>query len=244
MKSTICKRHIVSRARQAGKVIPLILIAVAAAAVGYFTFNARIGNDVEPDASQSQTALADSAALAALQENLQTSLALPTDFKRVKDFELLDVDGNSIDQSVFDNQWSMVFFGFTHCPDICPITLQIMKDVVAKLDEQAQQQLQIIFVSVDPARDTPDILKKYIGYFDEKFVGITGDVNGVHDLTSSLGIVASFTANDADPDNYGVDHTASLLLIDPQRRVRAKVSPPLEADKIVADVLTMTSAPS
>ena len=244
MKSTICKRHIVLRTRQAGKVIPLILIAVAAATVGYFTFNARIGNNVEPDASHTQTSLADSAALAALQENLQTSLALPTDFKRVKDFELLDVNGKSIDQSVFDNQWSMVFFGFTHCPDICPITLQIMKDVVAKLDEQAQQQLQIVFVSVDPARDTPDVLKKYIGYFDEKFVGITGDVNDVHELTSSLGIVASFTANDADPDNYGVNHTASLLLIDPQRRVRAKVSPPLEADKIVADVLTMTSAPS
>ena len=242
MKSTIRKLQFFPG--QAGKVVPLILIAVAAAAVGYFTFNARTGNGVETNASQSQTAVADSAALAALQENLQTSLALPTDFKTVKDFELLDVNGKSIDQSVFDDTWSMVFFGFTHCPDICPITLQIMKDVVARLDEQAQQQLQIVFVSVDPARDTPDVLKKYIGYFDENFVGITGDVNNVHELTSSLGIVASFTANDTDPDNYGVNHTASLLLIDPQRRVRAKVSPPLEADKIVADVLTMTSAPS
>ena len=244
MNSTIIKPHFVSRTRQAGKVIPLILIAVAAAAVGYITFNARTSDSVEANASHTQTALADSAALAALQENLQTSLALPTDFKTVKNFELLDVNGESIDQSVFDDQWSLVFFGFTHCPDICPVTLQIMKDVVATLDEQAQQQLQIIFVSVDPARDTPDVLKKYIGYFDENFVGITGDINEVHELTSSLGIVASFTANDSDPDNYGVDHTASLLLIDPQRRVRAKVSPPLEADKIVSDVVTMTSAPS
>ena len=244
MKSTIRKPYFVYRTRQAGRVVPLILIAVAAAAVGYLTFNARTGNTGEANASHTQDALADSAALAALQENLQTSLALPTDFKKVKDFELLDVDGESIDQSAFDDQWSLVFFGFTHCPDICPVTLQIMKDVVSTLDEQAQQQLQIIFVSVDPARDTPDVLKKYLGYFDEKFVGITGDVNEVHKLTSSLGIVASFTANDTDPDNYGVDHTASLLLIDPQRRVRAKVSPPLEADKIVADVLTMTSAQS
>ncbi|MDC0434082.1 SCO family protein [bacterium] len=244
MKPTIIKPQFVTRTTQAGKVIPLILIAVAAAAVGYFTFNARMGDSVEANASHTQTALADSAALAALQENLQTSLALPIDFKTVKEFNLLDVNGDSIDQSVFDDQWSLVFFGFTHCPDICPITLQIMKEVVATLDEQAQQDLQIIFVSVDPARDTPEVLKKYIGYFDENFVGITGDVNEVHDLTSSLGIVASFTANDSDPDNYGVDHTASLLLIDPQHRVRAKVSPPLEADKIVADVVTMTSAPS
>lgn len=232
---------------QSGKVIPLVLIALAAAAVGYFTFKSQMGDKgdtASASSSHTQSTNADNASLAAVQENLQTSLALPIDFKTVKEFDLLDVNGELIKRDVFDDQWSMVFFGFTHCPDVCPITLQIMKDVVAQLKEQSQQELQIVFVSVDPARDTPEIMKQYISYFDEKFIGITGDVNEVHSLTSSLGIVASFTANDTDPDNYGVDHTASLLLIDPQRRVRAKVSPPLEADKIVADVLTITAAPS
>ena len=120
-----------------------------------------------------------------------------------------------------------------------------MKNVVEKLTELDVQTLpQVVFVSVDPVRDTSEVMKNYIGYFNESFVGVTGDVNSLHDMTRALGIVASFTANEADPDNYIVDHTASLLLIDPQRRVRAKITPPHEADTIVTDYLTLISAPS
>ena len=69
-------------------------------------------------------------------------------------------------------------------------------------------------------------------------------MNKVHEMTSALGIVASFTANEKDPDNYLVDHTASMLLIDPQRRLRAKVTPPLEAENIISDYLNIVAAPS
>jgi len=179
-----------------------------------------------------------------VQDKLVTSLALPKDFRSVQEFELLGVDGQSVTQELFDNQWSLVFFGFTHCPDVCPITLETMKTVVSDLEAQDITPPQVVFVSIDPARDTPDIMKNYVSYFDERFVGITGDVNDVHEFTSSLGIVASFTANEDDPENYGVDHTASLLLIDPQGRVRAKVSPPHETANIVADFIVLTNAPS
>jgi len=179
-----------------------------------------------------------------LQSTLKTSFALPLDFKSVPDFQLLDANAEPITQSVFDDRWSIVFFGYTHCPDVCPITLQVMKNVVAKIAEQEGTKPQIVFISVDPVRDTSDIMKNYISFFDEEFVGITGDMNGVHALTRSLGIVASFTANGEDPENYIVDHTASLLLIDPQKRVRAKISAPHVAETIVADYLTMIGAPS
>lgn len=119
-----------------------------------------------------------------------------------------------------------------------------MKEVVANLEAQQHTPPQIVFVSIDPARDTPEIMKQYIGYFDDSFVGITGDVNAVHQFSSPLGIVASFTANESDPENYGVDHTASLLLIDPQRRVRAKITAPHITDKIVSDVMVLTAAPT
>lgn len=228
---------------QSGKGLPVFLVGAVAIVMGFLAYS---HFSESPDDSQSaaQSTNADNAALASVQENLQTSLALPTDFRTVGEFELLNVNAETINQSVFDDQWSLVFFGFTHCPDVCPITLQVMKEVVAKLEEQRSTVPQIVFVSIDPARDTPDIMKKYIGYFDENFVGITGDVNVMHKFSSSLGIVASFTANETDPDNYGVDHTASLLLVDPQRRVRAKVTPPHEADKIVADIIVLTAAPS
>ena len=225
--------------KKSNKVLPLVLVAFVSMVIGAGAFTFLQKPDAESLAKQES-----SEALAALQENLHTSLALPTDFKTVQEFELLDVNDAPITQAVFEDRWSLVFFGFTHCPDVCPITLQVMKDVVANLKEQGQPQPQIVFVSVDPVRDTADILKQYIGYFDEDFIGITGDVTGIHDLSRSLGIVASFTANDSDPENYGVDHTASLLLIDDQRRVRAKITPPHEAAKIVDDYLLLTAAPS
>lgn len=186
----------------------------------------------------------DSQSMASVQEALKTSLALPLDFKKIPDFTLLDVNADPITQAVFDDRWSIIFFGYTHCPDVCPITLQVMKNVASKLAEQNQEPPQIVFVSVDPMRDTSEIMKNYISFFDEEFIGITGELTSVHAMTSALGIVASFTANDADPDNYIVDHTASLLLIDPQKRMRAKISPPHDAETIVADYLTMLGAPS
>jgi len=224
--------------------LPVLITAITAIVLGAATFGLLSGKSADSATESTQSSNSGDEQLAALQEELVTSLALPTDFRTVQDFELLDVDGQSITQNVFEDTWSLVFFGFTHCPDVCPITLQVMKDVVAKLEEQQRIPPQIVFISVDPVRDTAESMKKYIAYFNEDFVGITGDVNKVHELSSSLGIVASFTANETDPDNYGVDHTASLLLIDPKRRVRAKVTPPHEAEKIIADYLTMIAAPS
>ena len=210
--------------------IPLIIICLLALSAGVFM-------SVKPGGQDTQL-------MVSVQEALKTSLALPLDFKKIPDFTLMDVNAEPITQAVFEDRWSIIFFGYTHCPDVCPVTLQVMKNVASKLAEQNQEPPQIVFVSVDPMRDTSEIMKNYISYFDEEFIGITGELTSVHAMTSALGIVASFTANDADPDNYIVDHTASLLLIDPQKRMRAKISPPHEAETIVADYITLLGAPS
>lgn len=223
------------------KKLPLIVISVFALAMGLFV--ALQTNDNRVNSASAVSSENESAALRNLQDKLQTSLALPLDFRTVPDFNLLDVNAQPITEAVFDGHWSIVFFGYTHCPDVCPITLQVMKNVNLALAEQNQKPVQVVFVSVDPVRDTSDVMKNYISYFNEDFIGITGDLNAVHALTSSLGIVASFTANKDDPENYIVDHTASLLLIDPQKRLRAKISPPHETDSIVADYLTVMAAP-
>jgi len=199
-------------------------------------------NDASIENGASAPMSADDAALAAVQDRLLNTLVLPTDFKSVPDFSLLDVNGDAIDQTVFDGQWSIVFFGFTHCPDVCPITLTVMKDVVAQLDKSELETPQTLFVSVDPNRDTPEVLKNYMGYFDPRFIGITGDLNGVHQMSRSLGIVTAFTAREDNPKEYDVDHTASMLLIDPQRRLRAKFSAPHTSDAIVSDFTTLMSA--
>ena len=227
---------------QSGKALPLVIIGVVALAAGIILYG--LLNDRSGSAGDSGASAEQAEQLAVLQESLNTTLALPVDFKTVNDFELMDANGEVITQAVLDDQWSLMFFGYTHCPDVCPITLQILKNMVAKLESQGQQAPQIIFVTVDPKRDTAEVMNQYIAYFNEDFIGITGEQNQIHDMTTQLGIVASFTANKEDPDNYIVDHSASLLLVDPQRRLRAKVSPPLDVDNIIADYLNVTSAPS
>ena len=180
--------------------------------------------------------------LASLQKQLLRTLVLPEDFKTVPNFSLVNGDSQPVDSSLFKNQWSVVFFGFTHCPDVCPITLTVMQEVVEQLKELNVPQPQTVFVTVDPKRDTPEVMKNYVNYFNSDFIGVTGELNEVHQLTRALGIVAAFTAHEDDPTQYDVDHTASMLLIDPQGRMRAKLTAPHTADTIVTDYVTILNA--
>lgn len=182
------------------------------------------------------------AELASLQNELLRTLVLPENFKSVPQFSLLNGDSQPIDNSLFDNQWSVVFFGFTHCPDVCPITLTVMQEVTEKLTEFNVPQPQTVFVTVDPKRDTPEVMKNYVNFFNSDFIGVTGELNEVLQLTRTLGIVAAFTAHEDNPSEYDVDHTASMLLIDPQGRMRAKLTAPHEVDTIVTDYVTILKA--
>ena len=174
-----------------------------------------------------------------LQSSLKNSLVLPSNFKQVPAFTLSDVDGAPLKETLFEGQWSLVFFGFTNCPDVCPTTLSVVNGVVERLEEEGAEPPQVVFVSVDPGRDTAYRMKDYVAYFNDEFVGVTGELNAIIELTRKLGIVVAFTANEENPEHYNVDHTASLLLIDPERRVRAKLNAPHEVDTIAADFLKL-----
>ncbi len=178
-------------------------------------------------------------ALQTLQSNLKNSLVLPADFRQIPQFTLSDVDGEPLTEAMFDDRWSLMFFGFTSCPDVCPTTLSVVNGVVERLGEVGAEPPQVVFVTVDPARDSASRMKDYVAFFNEDFIGVTGEQNALHELTSELGIVVAFTANDDDPDAYTVDHTASLLLVDPERRVRAKLSAPHDVETIVSDYLEL-----
>ena len=174
-----------------------------------------------------------------LQSSLENSLVLPSNFRQIPEFTLSDVDGEPLTETMFDGHWSLVFFGFTSCPDVCPTTLTVVNGVVERLEEEGAEQPQVVFITVDPARDTASQMKDYVAYFNKDFVGVTGEQTALHELTQELGIVVVFTANDENPEAYNVDHTASLLLIDPERRVRAKLNAPHEVETIVADYIEL-----
>jgi protein SCO1/2 len=151
------------------------------------------------------------------------------------EFSLLDQNGNTIDRSVFTGQWDLVFFGFTHCPDICPATLQLLATARATLAEQGQEPLpRIVLVSVDPERDTPEVIGQYVDYFGDGNLGITGSLENISVLTTGLGIY--FQKQATDGDNYLVDHSAAVLVIDPGGRFSGLFSGPHSVQNFVHDL--------
>lgn len=169
----------------------------------------------------------------------QYSLRLP-DPKPLPAFELLDQDGKKITQAWFDDQWTLVFFGFTNCPDICPATLQVLSLARAKLaSSDAEGELpEILLVSIDPQRDTPEILKPYVAHFGDGVSGMTGTLDELQKLTTMLGVYFEIEepgAND-EPGNYNVAHSAHVIVIDNHGRYHAVFSAPHRVDAFVADL--------
>lgn len=163
--------------------------------------------------------------------------------RALADFRLERSDGKPLTAADFKGQWNLVFFGFTHCPDICPGTLGVLKQVRATLGQaNAADKVRIHFVSVDPQRDKPEVLGRYAGFYDPGFVAATGSDEELTKLTRSMGQLYTRTTPDAE-GNYSVDHSASIVLVDPQGQLAGLFRPPLDAAAIAADLLALTGAP-
>ncbi|MDH5456798.1 MAG: SCO family protein, partial [Gammaproteobacteria bacterium] len=116
------------------------------------------------------------------------ALVLPSP-NPVPAFALINQHGEPVDQTVFQGHWDLVFFGFTHCPDICPTTLQVLATARQTLADNGREPLpRIVLVSVDPERDTPEILGRYVDYFGAGNLGLTGTLEEIRKLTGGLGI--------------------------------------------------------
>ena len=165
---------------------------------------------------------------------LKTALVLPAP-NALPEFELLDPLGNTVNRETFLDQWSLMFFGFTHCPDICPLTLQTLAAAQGELDAAGQQPLpQIVLISVDPERDTPQLMGQYVSHFGDGNLGVTGSLDELKKLTSALGIY--FQKQPGDTDSYAVDHSAAVLLINPNGEFHALFSGPHVAANYVHDL--------
>ena len=157
--------------------------------------------------------------------------------KQISDFSVTDQGGKLFGLDQLNNKWSFIFFGYTHCPDVCPVTMSVMADVYNDIHGQ-HPNVQTVFVSVDPERDTVDKLSQYVSYFDEAFIGLGGNIEMVNSLTKQIG-VAYFHNREEQTDNYLVDHSASIFLIDPKGRMVGKLSPPHQKDKIIKQFTTI-----
>jgi len=170
----------------------------------------------------------------------ESALILPAP-EPVPAFSLLTQHGETVDQSVFEGQWDLVFFGFTHCPDICPTTLQVLANAKRALAEQGLEPLpRIVLVSVDPERDTPEVLGQYIDYFGDGNLGLTGSLEEIRKLTKGLGVY--FQKQSGDGDNYGVDHWAGVYVIDPDGNRHSVIGAPHVVDNYVRDLPILMGA--
>jgi protein SCO1/2 len=126
------------------------------------------------------------------------------------DFTLQDMNNNTITQNSFNGPLTAIFFGFTHCPDVCPMTLNKMDLVLNKLNKK-NRDLKFFFISVDPKRDSPEVIKDYLSNFDNNFIGITGEPEKIFLLSRSWGIISQkiFSEN----GEYNIDHSSPVIIL-------------------------------
>ena len=141
-------------------------------------------------------------------------------------FSVIDHDNNPFTLADLRGKWSLLFFGFTHCPDICPVTLAVMDKTHSQLDQA--RDVQFVLVTVDPDRDTSERLEQYLSSFNPEFIGLGGSAEQIAGLTGQIGL-PYFRDKTQDEENYLVDHGASLFMIDPLGRLVGIFSAPHDA---------------
>lgn len=148
--------------------------------------------------------------------------------------ELVDHENRPFDTSRLRGGWSLVFFGFTSCPDACPLTMTALAETNKLLaDLPAQRRPRVVMISVDPQRDTPERLAPYVKAFDPTFTGATGTKAAIDELAQRMGVMAA--TRPIEGGSYTVDHTTSVFLIDPDGALRALFSAPLTPKLIAED---------
>lgn len=161
--------------------------------------------------------------------------------REIASFSLIDHHNAVFDNSVLKDRWSFIFFGYTHCPDVCPTTLSVLNSVARKLGD-LDEDIRFVFLSVDPERDTPEQLAQFVSYFNADFIGVTGTPEGIEQITRQLGVLHIRAQPEEGASGYLVDHSASVFLFDPDGRYHAVFSPPLSADAIAGDFKKMLQA--
>lgn len=163
-------------------------------------------------------------------ELLDAGIVMLPQGRDMPDVTLTNQDGEAVSMEQLEGHWNLLFFGYTFCPDICPATLAELRQLRGSLPEEVNQRLQPILVSVDPERDTPEQLKKYLDYFGAGFIGLTGPLDDIQTLANAAGV--PFIPADTSKKDYTVDHGANLALIGPDGRLRGFIRAPMRTEKL------------
>jgi len=156
--------------------------------------------------------------------------------KQLTDFKLIGADSKTLGPADLKGKWSFIFFGYTHCPDVCPLTMGVLGKTfkLIETDPAAYREIQGIFISVDPKRDTPEQVKEYASYFSSKIIGVTGDNAQLEAFSRQMSALYTIHPKEAQAsgetqasgDGYQVTHNSTVFLVDPQGRLYGRFPPP------------------
>lgn len=193
---------------------PVILIAALAAALGFWLSSHYFTAPAAP--------------------KLATAVLYPQ-AREIPDFHLTQANGQALTLADWRGHWTIAYFGYANCPDVCPTTLAAFKQVWLQLAKHGSlAKLRFDFISVDPARDKPDVLAKYVAFFNPDFIAATGTDDELTKLTRALGLLYTRTPT-ANGDEQ-VDHSASAVIVDPQGRLVGMFRPPFAPEAVANDL--------
>ncbi|WP_245748511.1 SCO family protein [Vreelandella subterranea] len=129
------------------------------------------------------------------------------------DFSLIDENGQAVEAEDYQGKVTLVYFGYTYCPDVCPITLARLAGTLNRLDDDVREDIQVLFISVDPQRDTPEVVKRYTNAFGSEFIGITGELAEIDALTNRMRVTYDYEEPNQRGD-YIVTHTSAVFAFD------------------------------
>lgn len=147
-------------------------------------------------------------------------------------FELLDQDGRPVNESTFSGRWTLVFFGFTHCPDVCPTAMSHVARTLDGLGDQARK-IQPLFITLDPERDTPAVLGEYTAFFDKRILGLSGSEAQTRQVADAYSVYFEKVPMG---DTYMLDHTATLYLMGPDGQFVQHYSQQMSAEAMAEDI--------
>lgn len=160
----------------------------------------------------------------------------------IRPFRLSDADGRAFTEQDLHGDLTLLFFGFTNCPDVCPDTLGTLAEAMDKLETMRVERLpDVVFVSVDPARDAGASMRDYVTYFDPDFRAVTGSDEALAELTSQLGVMYARERPD-ESGYYGVDHSGMIVVVDSAGRMIGRFPPSTDADSLAADLFKLSRA--
>lgn len=189
--------------------------------------------------NKNQTTTSDNGGATQAQQPIDLETMQATVFKTprpVPNFSLVTDENKRFNPDNLKGQWSLLFFGFSHCPAMCPTTLAQLNQVYRKLPTNSETPNQVVFITIDPQRDTSERLHDYLSKFNANFVGVTGDEAQLATMRKAFGVLVLPPAKHDHHGHYNIDHSGAILLVNPKSEIVALFSTPHDVNTIVTEL--------